>query len=293
MNELWSYRLGVPIIRILPRNFAYWLGLRVADRCFARDHAGREAILSNLKQVFGWKGLEPAEDVLTGTARKTYQYFGKNLVDFFRHSGISDRARKRLVSFEHLEYLESCYKEGKGVIILTAHYGCWELGGGILSSLGYPLNAVALPQRLEKLNSLFMEQRSRYGVKVLQLGRSPRGLLKCLGRGELVALLGDRDFTGQGVDAELFGRKVRLPRGPAWLSKRTGAPILPTFVRRQVDDSILMRFDEAIRPDEGDTEQDLQVRICATLEREISEQPHQWFVFEDFWKTYGEGQDHE
>jgi KDO2-lipid IV(A) lauroyltransferase len=259
----------------------------VADRCCARDHAGREAVLSNLRQVFAWRGLDPAQDVLEGTARKTYQYFGKNLVDFFRYSGISDRDLERWVSFENLHHLEASYAEGKGVIVLSAHFGCWEMGGGILTSLGYPLNVVALPQRLEKLNKLFLKQRSRYGMKILQLGHSPRQLLKCLERGELVALLGDRDFSGHGVSTELFGRKVLLPRGPAWLAVRTGAPILPVFVTRQVDDSLLMRVHDPIRPGPADGEADLQPRICEVLEQEISAQPHQWFVFEDFWATYG------
>lgn len=71
MNRLWVYRLLIPLVRLLPRQFVYWIGLRVADRCYARDEVGRTAVLSNLKQIFAWRGLAPTEDALNGFARKT------------------------------------------------------------------------------------------------------------------------------------------------------------------------------------------------------------------------------
>jgi len=84
MNEYWTYRIASWLSRILPMKFAYWAGLRIADQYYRRNVKGREAVMSNLRQVLAARGVTPADDTLDGLARKMFQYFGKYLVDFFR-----------------------------------------------------------------------------------------------------------------------------------------------------------------------------------------------------------------
>jgi len=191
------------------------------------------------------------------------------------------------VSLEHEDRLKEAAAAGKGVILVTAHFGNWELGGAVLGALGYPVNAVVLPQRMKRLNRLLQDQREKRGIRLLPLGKSARGLVRCLRGGDVVALLADRDFTRHHHAIDFFGRPARLPLGAAWLSLHTGAPIVPTFLLRQEDDTFLLRMHQPIWPEQAGDVNAIMTRIRDALQAEIGERPYQWFIFRDFWR--GEG----
>ena len=106
-------------------------------------------------------------------------------------------------------------------------------------------------------------------------------------KGEVVGLLGDRDFTAQKDRIDFFGKPARLPRGPAWLSIKTGAPILVGFVLRQVDDSFVVRMYPPILPEKEGSEDAIRIKIRDLLETCVGEYPYQWFIFDDFWADAG------
>jgi lauroyl/myristoyl acyltransferase len=284
MSGYLSYRLAAFLSRNLPGRFAYWVGLRFADLFYLRQRAERTAIMRNLERIFAFRDTVPAEMTLRGTARKTYQNFGKYLVDFFRFSELSLAELRRLVSLEHRSYLEEAVALGRGVIILSAHIGNWELGGAVVAALGHRVNVVVMPERMQRLERLLRSQRESRGVTVLPVGSSAFGILKCLKRGEIVAILGDRDLTGRAAPMDFFGKPAHIPAGPALLSVRSGAPVLPAFLLRQEDDTFLFRIHPPLFPEREKTPENLQRKICAVMEQEIGERPHQWFVFEEFWR---------
>jgi KDO2-lipid IV(A) lauroyltransferase len=283
MNEYLSYKLAAFLSRAFPRKLAYWIGLRIADLYFLRDRRGREGIRSNLKTIFARLGIVPAEQTLNGFVRKTFQYFGKYLVDFFRYSRLTPDDLRRMVSIGHREHLDQAVAAGKGVILVGAHLGNWELGGAVVASLGYRFNAVVLPYRMEKINRLFRKYRESRGIHVIRLGDSAFSLVRCLKRGEIVALLADRDFTHGKNTIDFFGKPAHLPDGPARLSFRTGAPILPATLMCQVDDTFLLQFHPPILPEQAGSVDAIRLRIRDVLEQVIAEQPYQWYIFDDFW----------
>ncbi|MFH0879276.1 MAG: lysophospholipid acyltransferase family protein [Lentisphaerota bacterium] len=285
MFKYWAYRIAAAVSQAVPEKLAYWIGLRVADQYYRHNHAGREAVFSNLRQIFKGLAVEPAEAVLEGFARKTFQHFGKYLVDFFRYAMLTPQQLNRLVSRQHVDYLAQSLAPGRGVLMVTAHLGNWELGGAVVRAMGHKFNVVALPQQMEKLNRFFQEFRERRGFNVLLLGNSAFGIVRCLKRGEIVALLADRDFTARDDRTVFFGKETRMPRGPAYLSKMTGAPVLPGFLIRQVDDTYLLRFHPPIFPDQEASEEAIHQKMVRILEQEIGDQPFQWFLFDDFWKN--------
>lgn len=283
MNEYCQYKIASYLARFLPEKLAYWVGLRVADQFFRRNHKGREAMAENFRKIFTWRGLVPAEKTIGGHVRKTFQHFGKYLVDFFRFSRLSDEEVKQIISFEHKDYLEQAHAHGKGVLLVTAHFGNWELGSAVIAALGYKVNAVYLPQRMQKLNALFDAQRQKRGVNLIPLGNSALSVMRCLKRGEFLGLLADRDFSDRDDRVPFFGHPARIPLGPAVMSFRTGAPVLPTFIVRQVDDTFLLRLHAPLYPEQFDSPEAIREKICRILEKEIGEQPYQWFIFDDFW----------
>jgi KDO2-lipid IV(A) lauroyltransferase len=283
MIEYYFYRTVAFMSRLLPQRLAYWVGLRISDQFYRHNHAGRAAVISNLRRVYAARGIVPAEDALQGLARKMFQYFGKYLVDFFRFARLSPEDVRKRVSLEHWEYLEQALQRGRGALIVTAHIGNWEMGGAVLIALGHRMNALVLPQRLEKLSRMFQRQRELRGIRIIPVGQSGFSIIRCLRRGEIVAVLGDRDFTAKDDRVMFFGQPARIPRGPAWLAVRTGTPVVPAFLLRQVDDTFLLRVYPPIYPEEAGSEEALRDRVCRILEKEIGEQPFQWFIFDDFW----------
>lgn len=283
MAGYWQYRLAATLSRRLPRRFVYWLGLRVADLYCWRRVAERRAVMNNLARIFAARGITPATAALPGLARKTFQNFGKYLVDFFRFAQLTDAEVRRFVSLEHVDYLQAAVAQGRGVLLVTAHLGNWELGGAVLAALGYRLHAVVLSQRVERLNRLFTQQRESRGMHVLPLGHAAFSIMRCLRRGEMVALLGDRNFTHQAERYSFFGGPAPLPRGPAWLAMHSGAPLVPAFLVRQEDDTFLLRCHPPIYPDVMGSEDAIRCQWISVLEKEIAAAPCQWFIFEDFW----------
>lgn len=283
-KSYFSYRLAQILSRQLPRRFSYWVALRVADHFFAKDIEGRRAVMANLAHILQVQNISASEETLTQMARKTFQLFGKYLVDFFKFSRMTLPEVRRLVSIEHLNYLEEARKIGNGVIFITAHLGNWELGGAIMTALGYRLNVVFLPQRLDKINRLFDKQRKQRGLQLIPLGHAARGVLQALKRKECVVMLADRDFTAHHHSILFFGKPAQLSSGPARIALRTKAPIVPAFVLRQRDDTFLLRFYPPILIEEHLTLNAIEIKIGEVMGKEIVQNPSQWFIFENFWQ---------
>lgn len=282
--RLRAYQAASFLSRAMPLSFTYWLGLRVADLFYFRDKAGRAAVAENQRRILTYRGIHPTEAMIRKGVRKTYQYFGKYLVDFFRFSKSHADWLNGRVSVQNLERLTREYQRGKGVIITTAHLGNWEVGGCVLASRGFPLTAVYRPFGVPHLDRMFAQHRESRGVKLVPLGDSVRALLRALHKGECVVLLTDRDFTGSARPMTFFGAPAPLPEGAARLAWKTGAPVLPAYVTRRVHDSFLLSVDAPIRPEDCGSAQEVEAAIARSMEHAIGELPHQWFVFRRFWK---------
>lgn len=279
-----SYRLAQIFSRWSPRKFSYWIALRLADRFFAKDTKGRLAVMANLAHILQSQNISASEETLKQMARQTFHLFGKYLVDFFKFSSMTRSEVKRLVSIEHLDYLEQAGRMDRGVILITAHLGNWELGGAIMTALGYRLNVVFLPQRLDRINRLFDKQRKERGLHLIPIGHAARGVLLALKRKQCVVMLADRDFTSNHHSSVFFGQQVRLSSGPARIAIRMKAPVVPAFVLRQKDDTFLLRFYPPIIVDDSTTVEDLEAKVGKVMEAEIAQNPSQWFIFEKFWQ---------
>ena len=100
--------------------------------------------------------------------------------------------------------------------------------------------------------------------------------------------MGDRNFMGNGVVLDFFGKATVFPEGPAALAVKCQAAIVPGFVIRQPDDSFVFRFEQPIVSDaSGDDEQDIRAVISSyarVFETYIRQFPDQWFLFKRFWK---------
>ena len=283
MNSLFSYRTVGFLTRLMSRRAAYAIAEPVSAWAYKRNHGVREALAANLRVVLNGRGKAWTEAELQQIARRNFDNFGRYVIDFFKIGRLSPRMLDRLVDMEHVEYLHQCRALEKGIIGLTAHIGNWELGANVLVMNRCRVNAIVRRQPSAKLDRLFQSRRNQRGIRVLPMSGGAQSALGCLRRNELVVVLADLDFSDHVHRALFFGESARLPRGPAVLAARSGAPILPGFVIRQPDDTFRLRFYPPIMPERPRTADDIQKRICSILEDVIGEHPDQWFAFEALW----------
>ncbi len=216
-----------------------------------------------------------------------FRNFAKYLVDFFRFEKIDPEYIKKNIKLENIHNFDQALAKGKGVIVLSAHLGNWELGGVVIAQLGYPFWVVALPHKIKKVDDFFNGQRNRKGVKVIAMGKAVRSCIAEIKSNHMVALVGDRDFTQKGIVIDLFGKPMHFPEGPAALSLMTGSAIVPGFMFRNDDDSFTLRIEKAIEFNpSGDKTKDLAELIKVykkIIEDYIRKYPQQWYVFRKFW----------
>lgn len=282
MIQYYLYKFGQFCVRRLPVQLAYHIASFVSDLHYCFSAKDRRAVKNNLKIIF------PDRKNISYLAREVFRNFGKYLVDFFRMPGRLDESYiKRNIKIENMQHLTEALSRGRGVILFTAHLGNWELGGFVVSKMGFPLIAVALPHKERTVNNLFNEQRRREGMTVVPNNVGIRECIKGLEENKLIALLGDRDFNSNGEILDFFDKKAIIPKGPAVFSLKTGAPILPGFLIRQPGDTYLLRFEKPIVPTEGkDKEIEIRniMRQCVSIiEEKIRMYPEQWFMFQRFW----------
>ncbi len=278
------YKTAATLTAILPRKFCLALATLIGWLLYLGKRRDRLGLISNIRHLTAHSGKQVSEREIRRLARRVFPNFCKNLVDFFSMRRLSDEAILARTDFPDAALIAKLVGEGRGLILLTAHLGTWEVAGRVVVALGHNLNVVALKQPSEKMNELFQGQRRGGGMRVIAMGNAARGCLAALRRGQLVAIVCDRDFTAQRNLVPFFGKPARLPHGIARLAAATGAPMLLGVCVRTPDESFRILLGKPIFPrgDERDASR-MQREITTQLEFYVSQFPDQWFLFHDFW----------
>ncbi len=280
------YRIGVLLALVLPVRVSYAMSCAITDTFYYVSRKDRKAVMNNLRVVLG-----PSVDdkTIAAMAKNVFRNFAKYLIDFFRSRKIDSDYLKRNVKIEGSGNLDDALAMGKGVIMLSGHIGNWELGALVTSMIGYPINAVVLTHQNKHINDFFTSQRLMGNVKPIELGVSLKSCYRALKDNELLALLGDRDFTKNGIYVEFFGKRTMMPKGPAIFSYRLGSPIVPVFLVREPDGTFRYFMEKPITCPPGLEEEtavrELTARCSAAIESCIKKYPTQWFVFRNIWNT--------
>lgn len=276
------FRTGHLLSIALPLKFAYFIGISLSLIKYYFSPRDRHAVLGNLRKI-----LPVSEHYrIRKYAKRVFVNFGKYLVEFFRFSYLSKDGLGKEITIKGLENIDNALKKNKGVIVLAAHIGNWELGGVFMGLLGYSISGVALPHRNPLVNAFFNSQRKRMGRGGMDVipssGMAIRRVYDALRKNRIVAVVGDRDFTATGKLLPFLGASKIIPRGPAVLALRTGATIVPGFVFRQEDNTQILEFFEALPEFKNEDE---AIEACArVIEEKIRQYPDQWMMFREFWK---------
>ena len=281
------FQLVAALVRLTPRRVAYAVA-RVIAVILHRLKTGETAkVAANLQRIAAYRGQPISEDAAHSRVREVYFSFAKTIVDYYYFAAAKGPRAERLASLTEIVNMESFARAsalGKGTVVVTAHLGIVENGGAAIVRHGYAFNVVALPQADARMDELFQRQRIARGMSVIPMGRATRDCLRAIRRNEMVALLGDRDFSTNRDLTTLFGAPARVPLGPARLALSVGAPIVVGFcVRLPGDRYRLFMYDPIFVDTSKDTIESLTRRVTEYMERAIGESPEQWHVFHNPW----------
>ena len=168
---------------------------------------------------------------------------------------------KEMACFENLENLKLCLSKGRGVIILTAHFGNFPLMMARLSIEGYPVYGIMRRMRDKKVEKIFSQKRKVLGINTIY--SQPRSTcieesLKVLKQGGLLFIQLDQNFGTRGVFVDFFGKKAATATGPVVLALRTKAAILPCFILHKSRGAYRIVF-----------EPEYNIRLAKTLDETI------------------------
>jgi len=243
----------------------------------------REVARRNLRAAFGWP--EPRVEAV---ARQVFRNLGKSLVEFLRLPALSPAELLDLCQLEGLEYLRAGLAAGRGVLIITAHYGNWELIAARLVLEGERLSVVARDADDGATHRFITRLREGCGYRVIPRRAAPRAVLEALRRNEVVAILVDQNTTQGGQFVPFFGRTAATATGPAVLALRTEAALLPGFCVRLPDDRHVGRLEPPVTPFRtGDREADvveLTAHLTRLIEAQVRADPAQWLWIHDRWR---------
>lgn len=289
----WFLYLSVRIlglfIRLIPLRTALWLGRRLGDAGYLVRKDRRLVALENLKAAFG----ESGDEKLYRIVRKVFQNLGMSFIEVLRFPKMDAKYIKRHIRLEGFNRIDEALKGNRGVILLTGHFGNWELSGFTISASGYKAKVLAREQKLIRLNRLLDSYRELNGSRVIPKKRAIREIIKGLRNNEIVGILADQDGGRNGVFVNFFGMKASTPEGAIVFALKTGCAVLPTFIIREDGSMHTLKIEQPLHiTRSGNYDMDVKTNLQAwtdILESYIRRYPEQWLWIHKRWKTQPEG----
>jgi KDO2-lipid IV(A) lauroyltransferase len=267
----------------LPPALGLALGRRIGDVLWCILPRRRRVALQNIERSLG-RELAPAEVRRLG--RRSFQHLGMNLVEACRYFLRPTEVMLSRVHIEGVEHVRRAAADGRGILVLTAHYGNWELLAAAHGLTGLPLSFVVRPLDDPILDDLADRFRQRTGAERIVKHRAVREVMQALRRGRMVGILLDQNATrGEGVFVPFFGVPASTSKGLALLALRTGAPVVPIFLRREPDGRHCMDVRPPLpAPADGDV-QTYTAAFNDAIEAAIRRAPEQWLWMHARWRT--------
>ncbi|WP_328993877.1 phosphatidylinositol mannoside acyltransferase [Kribbella sp. NBC_01245] len=239
-----AFAAGWGTVRRLPEPVVTWLFNHVADQVVRRQGNGVRRLRSNLAAVRPDAG-DAELDALTRAAMRSYLRYWQ---EAFRLPDWNDARIVGRVKTVNEKLLRDAHDAGRGVICALPHLANYDHAGAWAGRTGMPVSTIAERLRPESVYERFIAYRRKLGMEVLPLtGPGSEDAVAVLAErlraGGFICLVADRDLSEKGVPVDFFGRTARMPAGPAALSVRTGAPLIPATLHYDGPDLVITFHD--------------------------------------------------
>lgn len=278
--------------RGLLRTFERWMrgksalqaervGARIGRALFRFSRKHRERALSNLALAFP----EMGDSERRALAKKVFEHFGMVATDFMRTTARTDEEVVSMMEVDGEDSIRRAVEGGKGTLLVSAHFGNWERAAQYAKAQGLDIYAVQRDADDQQVQVDVVRLRESTGMKVISRGNAARQILALLRENKLVALLPDQNCSESFVP--FFGHPAGTVLGPATLSRRTGAALVPVFCARIGPGRYRMHLLPALEPKPGIDDPILALThsMNEAIESIVRKYPEQWLWFHDRWKS--------
>jgi lauroyl/myristoyl acyltransferase len=285
-------------VRTLPRSVSYGIGHVGTWIAWRSMRQTRKAIASNLAAVFP----NESQAALERRALLTLRSYARDTIDFLRALASAGNPAQDLFELDPScrAVFDDVIAKGSGIILVTGHYGNWEIGSILLRQLlDVPLTIVAMAEANPQVNQIRRQLRDSLGADTLEVRQSFDTALQIrrrLADNHIVAMLIDRHYGRDRIEVSLFGRRAWFLRTPLLMGHATGSPIVPCFIERIAAGRFAPRLYPPIHIGiDGSRDEAIQSaaqRIANVLEERIRAHPEFWYHFYRYWDAqrdaYGE-----
>ena len=271
----------------LPRRISFFLASGIGRLAFLAARRERKKTLLHLTWAYG---TEKTPNEIRQWGKRVFIHFAQSAVDVLRFPQWNQAKLDQLIEgTEQLEIFDRVLSEGKGLILLTAHLGNWELLGPLLTLRGYRGGLIGRRIYYERFNQFLVQLRAQVLIETFYQDASPKEFLKLLSRNEILAILADQDVDRlDGIFVPFFGRPAYTLTAPVKLALASKAPLVPTFLVRSGSRYRLL-VEEPIRVEGQGTREEIVREYTARWSQQIEEKirayPDQWVWMHRRWKT--------
>jgi lauroyl/myristoyl acyltransferase/predicted RND superfamily exporter protein len=281
--RVWLWRLGLIIGRYLPRFLLEFICVSVAELYYLLHRARRRVVRENLLPA-----LNGDQHAASKVSHALFRQFGLKMADLWRVE--SGRTIETRIIEHGWQQVEEARQRGRGVLLISAHLGNWEIGGPLLVKRGVPFLVITQAEPGSGFTEMRSASRARWGVETLVIGNDAFAfveVIKRLQQGAIVALLVDRPPPPGAVTVELFGRPFRASVSAAELARASGCSLVAVAITRTRQGYLAQIQNEIVydRQALGNREarRQLTQEILRALEPAIRQHPDQWFHFVPIW----------
>jgi len=282
--------IGVRVVVIFVQLFHVETNLRTA--CFLGRllwkyyHRGRKRALDNLRASFP----EKDEKWIQQTGQRSFEHIAMLAMDvFFTPRLVKKHNWRKYSRFKNAERVKWLMQEGRGLLMVTGHYGNFEIMGFMMSLFGFNIYSIARPLDNRFLNNYLYGVRRRLGQRIIDKKGAAELMAETAAKGATLCFIADQDAGKKGIFVDFFGRKASTYKSIGLLAIINNIPIVIGCSRR-VDNRFYFEMvaNRIILPEEWkDKDNPLEwvtAEYTKAIEEFVREDPTQYWWLHRRWK---------
>jgi Kdo2-lipid IVA lauroyltransferase/acyltransferase len=277
----------VYLLSWIPKPLGLRLGNSLGDFFFRILSRRRQIALNNLAIAFGEEKTLQEREII---ARQSFRQLGRHFFEALYLIRFDKKKLASYIEYENIQYFNEAVDQGRGVVFLTAHFGCWEL---LAVSSGYflkPSFLIAKPLDFRPAERLVRAIREKSGNQCVSKEKSMRRLIQVLKEGGILATLMDQNIDWKdGVFVPFFNKLACTNKGLALLVRKTQVPVIPVFIIEQGQGHYRVVFSPPLPwLSFGDKTKEIEensAQYNRVIEDMARKYPEQYFWVHQRWKT--------
>lgn len=280
-------RLAMVVIPNLPRAAILTLAQGLGPIACVLSRRYRRIAQANAALVFGESHATADVRKITRQAFRTFSLVSLDMFWFSRDCAA------RVERYVHFDDSCQAYFDNEPAIVVTAHFGSWELLAIALAARGHPTMTVVAKLDHPAADALLHRIRTASGQIVVGRAGALSRVIEHLGKKGRTALAVDQNIMPQegGCFVDFFGVPAAMTRATSTLSRKAGAPVIPMFCRAERDGTYCVYALPELWPLKGESAEAFAQRIAHVFEAEIRSRPEQWLWMYKRWKSFAPGRD--